>query len=85
MPKCLNCGLDTDLTFVCCPGWGTTALYTKEEFQACKMLKETLLEYVDAGHVVDINGDVWVNKVGKRTFGEAVWSSVWYDIQESIK
>ena len=47
--------------------------FTTGDVEVAGALRGVLLSYVDAGHVTDINGDVFVNRVGQKVFGEGVW------------
>lgn len=47
--------------------------YTEREFNAAKKMRELLLDYYDTGHIVDLNVDVMVNKIGQLMYGSNIW------------
>ena len=53
------------------------SMYTEAEYRNAKDLVEALNDYYEAGHLIDINADVLINKIGRRVFGDGVFDAMW--------
>lgn len=50
--------------------------YAESEYLNSVAMRDALLEYFEVGHLIEINADVLINRIGGRVYGEKVWAAI---------